>query len=90
MSSPASMQGYAPTNSIQLKEEPGEEFTFDEEPHLLPPETGFGFYALTLGQILKDGKYTIVRKLGWGQNSSVWLASVRRFGLHVVIVHATL
>ena len=54
----------------------GEAFHCDEEPHMLSPEQGYGFFPLTLGQTLRGGKLEIVRKLGWGLNSSVWLARV--------------
>ncbi|QRV90422.1 kinase domain protein [Ceratobasidium sp. AG-Ba] len=37
------------------------------------------YYPAWLGQHIQDGKYIIVRKLGWGQYSSVWLAKDREF-----------
>ncbi|KAL0953787.1 hypothetical protein HGRIS_004971 [Hohenbuehelia grisea] len=36
-----------------------------------------GYYPARLGQPLDAGRYIIVRKLGWGQYSSVWLARDR-------------
>lgn len=36
-----------------------------------------GYYPARLGQPLEGGRYIIVRKLGWGQYSSVWLARDR-------------
>jgi serine/threonine-protein kinase SRPK3 len=52
----------------------GETFMCDEEPHMIPPELGHGYYPITLGQQLGEGKLEIVRKLGWASSSSVWLA----------------
>lgn len=36
-----------------------------------------GYYPARLGQPLGQGRYIVVRKLGWGQFSSVWLAKDR-------------
>ncbi|KZT68525.1 kinase-like protein [Daedalea quercina L-15889] len=36
-----------------------------------------GYFAARLGQPLEEGRYCIVRKLGWGHYSSVWLAKDR-------------
>ena len=33
-----------------------------------------GYFPARPGQTLKDGRWTIVRKLGWGPRSSTWLA----------------
>jgi serine/threonine-protein kinase SRPK3 len=52
----------------------GGEFVCDEEPLVLSPEQGFGYYPMTLGQHFGEGKLEIVRKLGWAGNSNVWLA----------------
>lgn len=52
----------------------------DEEPFMLSVEYGpFGYFPMALGQKLPlpttpEHDYKIVRKLGWGRNSSVWLA----------------
>jgi serine/threonine-protein kinase SRPK3 len=48
-----------------------------EEPLDLPADRKGGFYPATLGSKL-NSRYTIVRKLGWGQHSSVWLAKDER------------
>ncbi|OCH93607.1 hypothetical protein OBBRIDRAFT_811058 [Obba rivulosa] len=61
---------------IKVEDDDGEVFKCEEEPHVLKPEYGFGYYLLTLGQKLDDGQLEVVRKLGFGLNSSVWLAKV--------------
>lgn len=33
-----------------------------------------GYHPVALGDTFKNGRYTIVRKLGWGHFSTVWLA----------------
>lgn len=63
------------STSVRINDkEDGEEFVCDEEPHMLSPEQGFGYYPITLGQKLGEDKLEIVRKLGWAGYSSVWLA----------------
>lgn len=37
-----------------------------------------GYFPARFGQCLDEGRYVIVRKLGWGQYSSVWLARDRK------------
>lgn len=34
----------------------------------------FGYFPMRLGQRLANGQYEVVRKLGHGSHSSVWLA----------------
>jgi hypothetical protein len=61
----------------------------DEEPHMLPSEIAGGFHPLALGQRLDiinpgptvgNGTFEIVRKLGWGLYSSVWLVRSTGYG----------
>lgn len=33
-----------------------------------------GYHPVVIGEEYKDGRYTVVRKLGWGHFSTVWLA----------------
>ncbi|KAF6749052.1 kinase-like domain-containing protein, partial [Ephemerocybe angulata] len=47
--------------------------SFPEEPLNLSAADGFGYFPADINQTLHDGKYTIVRKLGWGPRSSTWL-----------------
>jgi serine/threonine-protein kinase SRPK3 len=46
---------------------------------MLAPELGYGYYPLTLGERLHNDKYEVVRKLGWGGVSSVWLAKIHEY-----------
>ena len=48
---------------------------FPEEPLYLTPSKGGGYYPATINQKIDDGKYKIVRKLGYGPRSSTWLVS---------------
>ena len=46
---------------------------FPEEPLNLPTSEGFGYYPAYPGLKLKEGRYEVIRKLGYGPRSSVWL-----------------
>ena len=37
-------------------------------------DSSAGYFAARPGQTLKDGRWTITRKLGWGPRSSTWFA----------------
>lgn len=44
-----------------------------------------GYHPAYKGEIYKDGRYTLVRKLGWGYFSTVWLAKDNLNGNHVAM-----
>jgi serine/threonine-protein kinase SRPK3 len=44
-----------------------------------------GYHPVQVGEEYKDGKYTIVRKLGWGHFSTVWLSRDNATGKHVAL-----
>ena len=44
-----------------------------------------GYHPVHVGEQYKDGKYTVVRKLGWGHFSTVWLAKDNTTGKHVAL-----
>ncbi|KAJ9649635.1 serine/threonine protein kinase, CMGC [Coniosporium apollinis] len=44
-----------------------------------------GYHPVHVGEQYKDGKYTIVRKLGWGHFSTVWLSKDNTTGKHVAL-----
>lgn len=44
-----------------------------------------GYHPVQVGEEYKDGKYTVVRKLGWGHFSTVWLSRDNATGKHVAL-----
>jgi serine/threonine-protein kinase SRPK3 len=52
--------------------------SFPEEPLDLPSAEGGGYYPALIGQKLNGDQYEVVRKLGYGPRSSVWLVLCSR------------
>ena len=44
-----------------------------------------GYHPVQVGEQYKEGKYTIVRKLGWGHFSTVWLSRDNTTSKHVAL-----
>lgn len=44
-----------------------------------------GYHPVQIGEKFKDNKYTVVRKLGWGHFSTVWLSRDNTNGKHVAL-----
>ncbi|KAF2473518.1 serine protein kinase-like protein Sky1 [Lindgomyces ingoldianus] len=44
-----------------------------------------GYHPVSVGEEYKDGKYTVVRKLGWGHFSTVWLSRDNITQKHVAL-----
>ncbi|KAG6808821.1 hypothetical protein H0H92_002768, partial [Tricholoma furcatifolium] len=44
-----------------------------------------GYHPVTLGDAFSDGRYIVVRKLGWGHFSTVWLAKDTKMNRHVAL-----
>ena len=40
-----------------------------------------GYHPVNIGDTFSDGRYTIIRKLGWGNVATVWLAKDERYTL---------
>ncbi|CAN8099980.1 unnamed protein product [Discula destructiva] len=44
-----------------------------------------GYHPVTIGEKFNNDKYTVVRKLGWGHFSTVWLSRDNTTGKHVAL-----
>ncbi|KAL1311205.1 hypothetical protein AAFC00_001398 [Neodothiora populina] len=44
-----------------------------------------GYHPVQVGEQYNDGKYTVIRKLGWGHFSTVWLSRDNLTGKHVAL-----
>ncbi|KAJ4302524.1 serine/threonine protein kinase, CMGC [Collariella sp. IMI 366227] len=77
----ASTMTHSPT-SPSSPEDPAEN-TADEEDS--EDYCKGGYHPVTIGEKFKDGKYTVVRKLGWGHFSTVWLSRDNTSGKHVAL-----
>ncbi|KAI0072575.1 kinase-like protein [Panus rudis PR-1116 ss-1] len=44
-----------------------------------------GYHPVHIGDEFSDGRYVVVRKLGWGHFSTVWLAKDRKLNRHVAL-----
>jgi hypothetical protein len=69
----------APITEQSSEDTPTVTLDFKEEPIGLPPSNGFGFLDVNIGDELgPDGCYVVLRKLGYGVYSNVWLARDKR------------
>lgn len=66
------------TSSPHSSSSGGPSSGFPEEDLRLEGRNNRGYFPVCLGQCFDGDRYVIVRKLGWGQYSSVWLARDRR------------
>ncbi|KAH0605992.1 uncharacterized protein H6S33_004449 [Morchella sextelata] len=44
-----------------------------------------GYHPVEVGEIFKEGRYEVIRKLGWGHFSTVWLSRDNETGQHVAL-----
>ena len=44
-----------------------------------------GYHPVSVGETYKDGRYVVIRKLGWGHFSTVWLSKDSTNGRHVAL-----
>lgn len=77
-----SQSNRSPSSSSSVTEDAAEN-TADEEDS--EDYCKGGYHPVHVGEQYKDGKYTIVRKLGWGHFSTVWLSKDNTTGKHVAL-----
>ncbi|BFZ61341.1 serine/threonine protein kinase, CMGC [Saitoella coloradoensis] len=44
-----------------------------------------GYHPVQIGETYRNGRYTVVRKLGWGHFSTVWLCHDKTYDRHVAL-----
>jgi serine/threonine-protein kinase SRPK3 len=44
-----------------------------------------GYHPVQIGDAFSDARYTVVRKLGWGHFSTVWLAKDAKYSLLIAL-----
>lgn len=71
-----------PSSSSSVREDAAET-TADEEDS--EDYCKGGYHPVSVGEQFKDGKYTVVRKLGWGHFSTVWLSKDNVTQKHVAL-----
>jgi serine/threonine-protein kinase SRPK3 len=74
---------HSPDDSESSEDDGATENTADEEDS--EDYCKGGYHPVQVGEQYKDGKYTIVRKLGWGHFSTVWLSKDNTTGKHVAL-----
>jgi serine/threonine-protein kinase SRPK3 len=45
-----------------------------------------GYHPVKIGDEFSDGRYVVVRKLGWGHFSTVWLAKDSKYVIQIYSV----
>jgi serine/threonine-protein kinase SRPK3 len=74
---------HSPPSDSESSGDEGTENTADEEDS--EDYCKGGYHPVQVGEQYKDGKYTVVRKLGWGHFSTVWLSKDNTTGKHVAL-----
>jgi serine/threonine-protein kinase SRPK3 len=79
-----------PTFVHKIERSPSSSSVSDKEPENNEEEDSEdyckgGYHPVHVGERYKDGKYTIIQKLGWGHFSTVWLSRDNTCGKHVAL-----
>lgn len=70
------------TSSVRTGDEPAEHSGDEED---LEDYCKGGYHPVQVGEHFKNGRYTVVQKLGWGHFSTVWLSRDNDSGKHVAL-----
>ncbi|KAJ3187681.1 serine/threonine protein kinase, CMGC group [Gaertneriomyces sp. JEL0708] len=62
-----------------------DESDFSEEEEDLEDYCKGGYHPVNIGDVFNEGRYSILRKLGWGHFSTVWLAHDHKFDRPVAL-----
>ncbi|KAJ7646767.1 kinase-like protein [Roridomyces roridus] len=84
MSHPAMYPGTPPDNDGS-QDSPTSEMSDAEDEEDWEDYKPGGYHPVTIGDVFSDGRYTIIRKLGWGHFSTVWLAWDSKMHRHVAL-----
>ncbi|KAK6532280.1 serine/threonine protein kinase, CMGC group, variant 2 [Arthrobotrys megalospora] len=88
---PPSQKAYTTTAAIPESQARQQSDDSEEENEVTADEEDFedyckgGYHPVEVGEQFKDGKYTVIRKLGWGHFSTVWLSRDNETGRHVAL-----
>jgi serine/threonine-protein kinase SRPK3 len=80
-----------PAFTSALSQSPSDSSSSEDEVENAPDEEDSedyckgGYHPVHVGEEYKDGRYTIIRKLGWGHFSTVWLSRDNTNGKHVAL-----
>ncbi|KAI9105569.1 Serine/threonine-protein kinase 23 [Phlyctochytrium arcticum] len=61
------------------------ESEFSEEEEDAEDYTKGGYHPVHIGDVFNEGRYTVLRKLGWGHFSTVWLGQDHKFNRPVAL-----
>ncbi|KAF3219984.1 serine/threonine protein kinase, CMGC group [Orbilia oligospora] len=88
---PSSQKAYTTTAAAPESQARQQSDDSEEENEVTADEEDFedyckgGYHPVEVGEQFKDGKYTVIRKLGWGHFSTVWLSRDNETGRHVAL-----
>ncbi|EXJ91233.1 CMGC/SRPK protein kinase [Capronia coronata CBS 617.96] len=81
--SPTQAEPESFSSSSSSEEDPAAETTADEEDS--EDYCKGGYHPVHIGETYNNGRYVVVRKLGWGHFSTVWLSRDTTTGKHVAL-----